>query len=337
MLISIHLIKSYVRNRVKILGDIMVSVEVLLKGIAYSDAIALAAAGITLIYMATRTFNFSHASMFAWGFYIMFTLIIFLNVSPYLILIAAALFSGLLGVILYLCVNRWLLKAGSDMVTLMMSTLGVDLVYFAFINIFADYLTREFKLPARFFILEEYDFILASIGGVNIKAVSIISLLIVLIIIISLHTFLTRTKFGVAMRLTIENPDLANVLGINPETVYIAAWVIGGALAGLGGAILSLAQAGQPNVGIVEIIPMFAGAIVGGLHSIFGSLLGGFLVGLSTYVGTAIVADFVGGWFHSYRPMVPLVFMVIALLFFPQGLGGINWGKVIDRFRRLRI
>jgi branched-chain amino acid transport system permease protein len=306
----------------------LVSVEVLIKALTYSDAIALAAAGITIIYMATQTFNFAHASKFAWGFYIMFFMLIAVGGSPYYFIILAALFSGLLGVALYYCVNRWLLKAGSDMVTLMMSTLGVDLIFFAFLNIFADHITLTFKKDARFFLLESYDIVLYKSGDLEIMGIGPISFIVVLIIIITLHLFLTKTKFGIAMRLTIENPTLASILGINPEYIYLAAWFIGGALAGLGGAMLSLSRAGQPNVGYLEIIPMFSGAIVGGLYSVFGSLLGGFLIGMSQYLATAYLASIYGGWVHGYRVMIPLVFMVIALLFFPQGLGGIQWKKL---------
>jgi len=303
-------------------------IELLLKAVAYSSGIAIGAAGITMIYMATRTFNFSHASMVAWGFYIVFALYSFFNGSPYYYLLAAALFSGLLGVIVYYGVNRRLLKARAAMVTLMMSTLGVDLIFFAFLNIFADYLSTVWKIPtARYFVLELKD-LSFNVGGVTIKAIGIVAPLAMILITIALHMFLTRTKFGIAMRATIENPSLASILGINPESVYVTAWFIGGALAGLSGALLSMVVSGYPAVGMTLIVTFFCGAIVGGLYSIFGSLLGGLLIGLSEYLGIYSLSTSLGGWVLAYRPMIPLLIMAATLLIYPRGLGGIDWDRV---------
>jgi branched-chain amino acid transport system permease protein len=300
-------------------------IDLVLKAVAYSSGIALTSAGITIIYMATRTFNFAHASMVAWGFYVVFALYSLLGGIPYYYVLFAALFSGLLGVILYYTVNRRLLRAGASTVTLMMSTLGVDLIFFAIINIFADYLTEVHKIPnARYFVLELKDVSLGTIYGTSIRAITLVSTLVVIALIISLHLFLTKTKFGIAVRATIENTALATVLGINPERVYVLSWFLGGALAGLGGGLLSMTISGYPAVGMTIIVTMFAGSIVGGLYSIFGSLVGGFLVGLSEYLGITGLSLAFGGWILAYRLIIPLIAMVSALLLFPGGLGGIK-------------
>lgn len=306
-------------------------IELLLKALAYSDGLALAAAGITLIYMATGTFNFAHASKFAWGLYVVFAMYALFGGTPYYYIALAAIFSGVLGLILYFSINKWMLRVGADMVTLMMSTLGADLVFYAFINVFADYLTDVYKLSARYFVLEPKDIILAKIGTSPIEGVGPISFGIVLVVILLLQFFLTKTKFGIAMRTTIENPTLARVLGVNPETVYVTSWFIGGALAGLAGGFLALAIAGYPSIGMTLIVPMFTGSIVGGLYSIFGSLLGGFLIGMSEYLGSYYLATYLGGWILAYRPLIPLTIMVITLLVYPEGIGGINWGKIFRR------
>ncbi|MCL7397312.1 MAG: branched-chain amino acid ABC transporter permease [Thaumarchaeota archaeon] len=300
-------------------------IDLVLKAVAYSSGIALTSAGITIIYMATRTFNFAHASMVAWGFYVVFALYSLLGGIPYYYVLFAALFSGLLGVILYYTVNRRLLRAGASTVTLMMSTLGVDLIFFAIINIFADYLTEVHKIPnARYFVLELKDVSLGTIYGTSIRAITLVSTLVVIALIFSLHIFLTKTKFGIAVRATIENTALATVLGINPERVYVLSWFLGGALAGLGGGLLSMTISGYPAVGMTIIVTMFAGSIVGGLYSIFGSLVGGFLVGLSEYLGITGLSLAFGGWILAYRLIIPLIAMVSALLLFPEGLGGIK-------------
>lgn len=301
--------------------------ELLLTAIAYSSGIAIGAAGITMIYMATGTFNFTHASMVAWGFYVVFSLYSLYGGSPYYYMPLAALFSGLLGVLIYLTVNRRLLRARASMVTLMMSTLGVELILFAFINVFADYLTAAYKLPARYFVLSLED-VKVSVAGFEVAAIKLVAPAVVVLTIVLLQLFLTRTKFGVAVRATIENPELASVLGINPEVVYMTAWFIGGALAGLSGALLSMVISGYPAVGMGTIVTFFAGAIVGGLYSVFGSLLGGFLIGMSEQVGIFVLSQQIGGEVIAFKPAIPLVIMAITLLIYPRGLGGIDWGKL---------
>lgn len=307
--------------------------DLILKAIAYSSGIALMAAGITTIYMATGTFNFTHASLVAWGFYVVYTLHKMFGGSPYYYVPLAALFSGFLGVMIYVTVNRILLKKGAGMVTLMMSTLGVDLVLFSFLNIFADYLTRVYKFAdARYFVMEVYDVVLFKIGEIAVRGIAFISFAVVLVVTIALHLFLKKTKFGIAMRATIENPALASMLGINPESVYVTAWFIGGALAGLGGGLISLAVVGYPAVGMYTIVTMFCGAIVGGLYSIYGSLLGGFLIGLSEYLGIYALAGAIGGGVLAYRPVIPLIVMAVTLLIYPTGLAGIRWSALYERW-----
>jgi branched-chain amino acid transport system permease protein len=136
------------------------------------------------------------------------------------------------------------------------------------------------------------------------------------------------------MRTTIENPTLATVLGINPELVYLVAWFLGGFLAGLGGGVLSLILTGTPNVGMLLIVPEFAGSIVGGLYSIFGSLLGGFLIGMGQKIGIFLLSSWIGGSFSAYEPLIPLMIMAVTLLLYPRGLGGLPWSKLLSKFRR---
>ncbi|HIQ13675.1 MAG TPA: branched-chain amino acid ABC transporter permease [Thermoprotei archaeon] len=307
--------------------------EVILPAIVISSGIALSAAGITIIYMSTETFNFAHASFTTLGFFIVYQLILAFGGNPYLYFIPAAILTGLVGVTIYLTVNRWLLMRGARMVTLMMSTLGVDLILFGLINHWADYIRDVFGGSPRSFLLRTYDFEVAELFGVSVKAIVPISIITVLIIIVAIHTFLTKTKFGVAMRTAIENPTLARIMGVNIEYVYLTAWFLGGALAGLGGAVLAMVETGSPFVGIRYIVPLFAGSIVGGLYSVFGSLLGGFLIGMSQQVGIYILSINVGAWVTGYRPLIPLIIMVIALLFFPEGLGGIKWSQLRSKIR----
>ena len=308
--------------------------EILMTAIGYSSAIALAAAGITLIYATTGTFSFAHASMTAWGFYAVFAFskVFFRNNgNPYIFFPLAAILSGSLGILTYLFVNRWLLRRRADMITLMMSTLGVDLIYFAALNVFADYLTQEYRINARLIVLSTEDPVIAQIGELTIRGIPLVSVSIVLSVIVILNYILNKTRFGIAVRVTMENPSLAEIVGINPEIVHLASWFIGGALAGLAGAVLSLIVSGTPAIGNTVIVPMFAGSIVGGMSSIFGGFAGGYLIGLSEYLLITMLATYVSRSLVVYQPLIPLLVMAATLLLYPEGVAGLRLGKVLKR------
>ena len=300
----------------------------LASGLIYASALALCAGGITLLYMSTKTFNFAHACMATFGFYVVYSGVVFYGdtggvlgfLGLYRYFPFAFLFGALLGVICYYGLNRPLLKRKASEITLMMSTLGYDLILLSMIQMYADYLTFGFKFFPRRVSMNMYDF---ELFGTN--AASVILPLMAVVFLTGLHLFLVKSKFGVAMRATIENPVLAGASGINSDKVYLVAWIIGGGMASLGGAAIAMTQTGTPVLGMTTIPFMFAGAILGGLHSLYGGILGGFVVGMAEYVGVFALSQQFGPWIIGYRMGIPLLLMAVTLLIFPSGLAGIPW------------
>jgi len=148
------------------------------------------------------------------------------------------------------------------------------------------------------------------------------------ILAITLHIVLRKTKFGIAMRAATENSDLSGIVGINVKLIFGVAWLLGGGIAGIAGALMSLWFQGDPNLGPQLIPSVFAASIVGGFFSIYGAIAGGVLVGLTEVLGTRFLAGEFGSWLIAYRPLIPLIFIVVTLLLAPRGLAGINWSKL---------
>jgi len=149
--------------------------------------------------------------------------------------------------------------------------------------------------------------------------------ILIIIIASTLIIVLKKTKFGIAMRATIENPDLSGIVGINVRLVYGVSWFLGGGLAGIAGALMSMWLQGDPNLGAFLIPSIFAASISGGFASIYGAIAGGILIGMSEILGTRFLAGELGSWLIAYRPLIPLLFIVVTLLVAPRGLAGINW------------
>ena len=143
-------------------------------------------------------------------------------------------------------------------------------------------------------------------------------LLIALGMMATLHLLLQETKLGTAMRASSDNLDLAKVTGINTDRVMMATWIIAGLYAGLAGVMLGMSLSRvQVNIGFFLLLPMFAAVVLGGIRSVYGVILGAFVVGLAMDVGFTLLP--VGN-----EMRVPIAFLVlfVVLLVKPEGLVG---------------
>lgn len=301
----------------------------------YSDAIifasllALLSIGLTLTYLTTRVPNFAHASFATVGVYVALVASQVWKTSPYVAVPIAFVISGLVAVSLYVFILKPLIRKGAPQAIQMIATLAFDLIMIAILNITADYIVRTYQITSREFSLRSYDAefmglpLLVLVAPVTVAALALI-----------LHAVLRRTKFGIAMRAATTNSDLAETVGINVKRVYSVSWMIGGGLAGIVGALMSLWFQGDPNLGPQIIPSIFAASIVGGFLSIYGAIAGGILVGLTEVLGTRFLAGEFGSWLIAYRPLIPLVFIVVTLMLAPRGIAGIDWSGLGRRIRR---
>jgi branched-chain amino acid transport system permease protein len=121
-----------------------------------------------------------------------------------------------------------------------------------------------------------------------------------------------------------ENPQLAEAIGINVSMMLAVSWFVGGGLAGIAGALIPLWTEVNPSIGTILLASMFCASIVGGLEQIYGAVLGGLLLGLVDVVGTSELASFVGPWVAFYEPVIPLLVLSATLILAPRGLAGIS-------------
>jgi branched-chain amino acid transport system permease protein len=192
------------------------------------------------------------------------------------------------------------------------------MLLFASVNIHADYMRRFAGAYGGVFLLRNKDFELVGLPGVLV-----VSTVFAVTIITMLHLMLTKTKFGIATRATIENADLAGMLGINTELVSLVSWFLTGGIAGVAGSVLPLWFQSTSATGTDILTSIFSASVVGGMSSIYGAMVGGYVIGLTEVLGTVFLADRFGSWVLPYRSLVPLIAMFIILLRVPEGLVGI--------------
>ena len=306
------------------------SLPLIRDAVVFASLLTMLSTGLTLTYMTTKVPNFAHGDFATVNIYLTLTLTKLLGVNPYAGIAPAFLLGGIVALTLYIAILKPLLDRGANYIILMIATIAYDMILLSIINIVADYLSRVHKITSRLFQLREWGYGIEIAGQ---PAIFIVAPLFAVVLVVLLYLFLNKTKFGVAMRAAIDNPPLAETIGINVNLTYAVSWFISGGLAGIAGALAPLHMTCNPDTGVKLLVSIFAASIVGGFTNIYGAFSGGFLIGLAEVLGTGYLAISLGSWIVPYRTAIPLILMALTLLFAPQGLSGVNWAKL---FRRVR-
>ncbi len=297
--------------------------------LVYGSLFALMSIGLTLTYMTTKVPNFAHGSFVTIGVYLAFTMFDFNGVSPYLSAPFSFILAGVAAIAMYRLVLKPLSSRGSSLVSLMIATLAVDIAFTGIFGIYSDLLANVYRVfNSKFFLLIQADIMLFDLRGLTFIAPISLAL-----VTLALWLLLTRTKFGVAMRAAVENPNLAGVLGIDIERVYLVSWFLAGGLAGVSGSFVVLWLPGSSHVGSDLIVDIFAASVLGGLFSVYGAVIGGLLVGGGEILITVYAARLLGSWAVQWQAAVPLLIMAISLIIVPQGITSVKWSHLVASLR----
>jgi branched-chain amino acid transport system permease protein/neutral amino acid transport system permease protein len=282
--------------------------QLIVYGLISGSILALGAIGLTLTYSILKFANFAHGDIMALGAYLALFFAVGLHVPIGVALPLAMLSTALIGI----GINRlWfgpLRTRHANQVMLAMSSLGLALIVRHLISMFWGPQTQYYSRAIHFPFLVPWLQV-----RLNMQQVLIFTVALGLVMLLSL--FLQRTKLGKAMRATADNFDLALVSGIDTERVVLWTWAIGNALAAAGGVLLGMSVRLQPIMGWDLLLPIFAAAILGGIGSPYGAMVGALLIGLAEELSTPFIHT-------SYKPAVSLIILVLVLLVRPQGIFG---------------
>ncbi len=274
-------------------------------GLIVGALLFLVAAGLTLIIGVLGVINFAHGSLYMLGAYIALSAY---RVSDSFVVatLVAGMGVGLFGLVFERVFMRRVYNA---------DVLMQLLVCYAFILILDDAvkiiwgaefqsmgMPAEFQLPPLF------------IGGGVVPVFYIFLVAAAAVIAVVLWYALTRTRLGKIVRAAAHNPTMTSVLGINTNWIYAGVFAVGGALAGLAGALAAPVRSMSPGMGFSILIESFIVTVLGGMGSVSGALVGALLIGLIRSFGSIGFPMFVEG----------LMFMAMALILVlkPSGLLG---------------
>ncbi len=279
--------------------------QLIVNSIIAGSIYSLVVLGFNLIYGTTKFFNLAHGVLTAVGGYTVFYVSQKLGWHIVVGIILGVLVSGLIGYLLDKGIFLQLRKRKASSMVLLVAALGIMTALQAIIAIL---FTSQFQTLSSGMETKVYDIF----GGVitNIQLVILIS---VIIIMFGLGILLKYTKFGKAVRAVSDDETVAKIVGINTDKVISAIFVIGSAIAGYAGIMVGLDTGIEPTMGLSLLLKGVIAAIIGGVGSIYGGVLGAFVL--------AFIENF-GIWKISgeWKDAIAFGVLLIFLLFRPQGI-----------------
>ena len=278
-------------NAVVVLGNF-----VFFPALTYGSQLALGALGVTLVYGVLRFANFAHGDTMAFG--AMFSVLITwllqglgVSLGPLptgLLAIPAAIIATIILLLAFdRLVYRFYRRKKSAPVILVIASLGVMLVTNGMVRLLIGPDERRFVDGERFIIsVREFKALTGLQEGLAFKTTQGITIVTAVILMVLLFLFLNRTRVGKSMRAFADNEDLALLSGINPERVVLICWMMVAALATIAGTLYGLDKIFKPFTFFQLLLPMFAAAILGGLGSPIGAIVGGYVVAFSEVLVT---------------------------------------------------
>ncbi|MCY4019016.1 MAG: branched-chain amino acid ABC transporter permease [Chloroflexi bacterium] len=286
---------------------------------------ALMALGITLTFSVIRLPNFAHAEYVTVGAFAALIVSLSGEVNPFVIMTAAFVVGAVVALVSHLAVFKPLEGRNVSLYTLILSSFAVGLILRYILFMMADYFNlfdTRIRIPLQI-IYREGPLILTNVFA----WVAPTSIVLVLL----LTTLLNGTPLGREMRALANSPSLARVIGIPVERVKNYTWVLVGGLAGVAGALWGLQTAVSPLMGWVAILSVFAAAILGGLSSFSGTILGAYVVAFSENT-VMLFLNFNFGVDLAYKPAIPFFIIIVVLLIRPQGFTELfNRGRDLQR------
>ena len=290
-------------------------IDTLVKTLQIGSMYALMALGITLTMSVIKLPNFAHAEYITFGAYTALLVSMGLSTNPLVILALAFVVSALVALASHLIVFRPLEKRNPSTYAMLLASFAVGLILRYILFIFADHFNLFDKRPAiPLQVAYRSSLVILSNIFFLVVPTSIIA-------VIALTVLLNFSALGRQMRALANNYNLAKIIGIRVERVKTLTWLLVGGLAGVAGALWGIYSNVHPLTGWLAILSVFAAAILGGMSSFVGTILGAYVVAFSENTVMQVLNQYLG-LDLSFKPAIPFVIIIIVLLIRPQGLTG---------------
>jgi branched-chain amino acid transport system permease protein len=282
-------------------------IQFILNSIVAACRYALVASGFTLIFSVGRFFHMAHGAIYTLGAYVAYALLSLAGIPPILSIPASVAAAALVGGAIEVGVYRPLQGVGGNPLVLLVASLGILISIQNVISLVFGEQTRVLSAEP----MSQGP----TIAGGHISWIQVMVILVTAMLTSSLWLMLVRTSFGRQIRAVASDHILATIVGIRRERVISEVYMIGSALAGLAGILIGYDTQLNPMMGFRVLLVSVVAAIVGGIGSIPGALLGGTLVGFAENFGVR--------WLPTqWQDAIVFLILVVVLILRPQGILG---------------
>jgi branched-chain amino acid transport system permease protein len=288
--------------------DFPTFLQQLVNGASLGSMYALIAIGYTMVYGVLRLINFAHGDIMMVGAFITYF------VGSVGLPFELAVLIGILGsVVVGILTDKIAYKPlrEAPKISLLITAIGISFLLENLFNVLFGGIPRAFKAP-------EYLTKVLHLGSVYLPVTVIIIPAITLIILFGVLWVLYRTKYGMAIRALAFDIPTVKLMGINADNIITIVFALGSALAAIGGVFYAVSYPSiDPLMGIIVGLKAFAAAVLGGIGSVTGAVIGGFILGFTEIFVVALFPE-LGG----YKDAFAFFFLILVLLFRPTGIMG---------------
>lgn len=289
-----------------------------MNGITLGGVYALIAVGYTMVYGVIQLINFAHGEIYMLGGFMAYTLVAVLGMPFFPAFILTLLICALLGIILDFVAYRPLRKAPRLAALITAIGMSIFLQNMAMLVWGSQIKSYPRDILPLFFSESAITF-----GDVSLSWLQLFILAITLTSMIILHLTIHKTRIGMAMRAISQDKTASALMGIGVNRVISFTFAIGSAMGGMAGILVGLYyNAIFPTMGYVAGIKAFAAAVLGGIGSVPGAMLGGGVLGIAEVMGAGYISS-------EYRDGISYAVMIAVILFKPSGLIGKQTGEKV--------
>ncbi|MBS1189158.1 MAG: amino acid/amide transporter rane protein 1, family [Rhodocyclaceae bacterium] len=297
----------------------------IINGLVQGSIYALVALGYTMVYGIMGLINFAHGEVVMIGTLVAITVIGGLMAAGVPAVVAGG--TGVLAaVVVCMAIGWWLERVAyrplrhAPRLTPLITAIGMSIVLQ---NVAMIVWGRNYRTFPSLIRSESFEVAGASFTTVQVMIVSVSTLMMA-----GLLLLIYRTKLGMAMRATAQNPQVASLMGVNIDRVIAAAFVVGSALGAVAGVMVgSYYEIAHYQMGSMLGLKAFTAAVLGGIGNIAGAVAGGVLLGIIEALGAGYIGDLTHGFLGShYQDIFAFIVLIGVLMFRPSGLFGEKTG-----------
>ncbi|NLC28771.1 MAG: branched-chain amino acid ABC transporter permease [Campylobacteraceae bacterium] len=294
--------------------DFTTFMQQMINGFSLGSMYALVAIGYTMVYGVLRLINFAHGDVLMVGAFLGFFGVSILGLPFFAAALLAIFGSAFLGVAIDRIAYKPLREA--PRISLLITAIGVSFFLENIFNVLFGGVPKPFPVP-------DFAEQILNISGLTFTVAAVMVPVVTLLLLGAILLILYKTKYGMAIRALAFDAQTVNLMGIDANRIFSVVFAIGSALAAVGGVFWAINYPSvEPMMGVLVGLKAFAAAVVGGIGSVTGAVLGGFIIGFTEVVVIAFWPE-LGG----YKDAFAFVFLILVLLFKPSGILGYDFEK----------